>query len=51
MFIVSYAAKTLIRGGALMQMASISVQGEYAELLPKITDEIKRRKGAVAAAA
>ncbi len=35
----------------LMQMASISVQGEYAELLPKVVDEIKRRKGAVAAAA
>ncbi len=34
----------------LMQMASISVQGEYAELLPLITDEIKRRKGHTAAA-
>ncbi|MBI2384681.1 MAG: electron transfer flavoprotein subunit alpha/FixB family protein [Elusimicrobia bacterium] len=29
----------------LMQMASISVQGEYAELLPLITNEIKARKG------
>ncbi|MBI3287923.1 MAG: electron transfer flavoprotein subunit alpha/FixB family protein [Elusimicrobia bacterium] len=35
----------------LMQMASISVQGEYAELVPKIVEEIKRRKGAVPAAA
>ena len=35
----------------LMQMASISVQGEYAVLLPKIVDEIKRRKGGVPAAA
>ena len=35
----------------LMQMASISVLGEYSELLPKITEEIKRRKGAVATAA
>jgi electron transfer flavoprotein alpha subunit len=29
----------------LMQMASIAVQGEYAELLPLITGEIKARKG------
>lgn len=29
----------------LMQMASIAVQGEYAELLPLITAEIKARKG------
>jgi electron transfer flavoprotein alpha subunit len=35
----------------LMQMASISVQGEYAALLPKIVEEIKRRKGGVPAAA
>ncbi|MEK7388317.1 MAG: electron transfer flavoprotein subunit alpha/FixB family protein [Elusimicrobiota bacterium] len=35
----------------LMQMASIALQGEYADVLPKITEEIKRRKGAVAAAA
>ena len=35
----------------LMQLASVSVQGDYAELLPKITEEIKRRKGAVPAAA
>jgi len=29
----------------LMQMASIAVQGEYSELLPLITSEIKSRKG------
>ncbi len=29
----------------LMQMASIAVQGEYAELLPLVTAEIKKRKG------
>ena len=29
----------------LMQMASIAVQGEYSELLPLITNEIKNRKG------
>ncbi len=29
----------------LMQMASIAVQGEYSELLPLITAEIKARKG------
>jgi electron transfer flavoprotein alpha subunit len=34
----------------LMQMASISVQGEYAELLPLIAGEIKRRKGHAVAA-
>ncbi len=34
----------------LMQMASISVQGEYAELLPLISGEIKRRKGHTVAA-
>lgn len=34
----------------LMQMASISVQGEYAELLPLITSEIKNRKGGAVAA-
>lgn len=34
----------------LMQMASISVQGEYAELLPLITNEIKNRKGHAVAA-
>jgi electron transfer flavoprotein alpha subunit len=34
----------------LMQMASIAVQGEYAELLPLITGEIKARKGHAVAA-
>lgn len=34
----------------LMQMASIAVQGEYAELLPLITAEIKNRKGQAVAA-
>ena len=34
----------------LMQMASIAVQGEYAELLPLITNEIKSRKGTAVAA-
>ncbi|MDD5305428.1 MAG: electron transfer flavoprotein subunit alpha/FixB family protein [Elusimicrobia bacterium] len=34
----------------LMQMASIAVQGEYAELLPLITNEIKSRKGQAVAA-
>ncbi|MBI4061011.1 MAG: electron transfer flavoprotein subunit alpha/FixB family protein [Elusimicrobia bacterium] len=34
----------------LMQMASIAVQGEYAELLPLIVAEIKRRKGHALAA-
>jgi electron transfer flavoprotein alpha subunit len=34
----------------LMQMASIAVQGEYAELLPLITAEIKNRKGHAVAA-
>jgi len=34
----------------LMQMASIAVQGEYAELLPLVTAEIKNRKGHAIAA-
>lgn len=34
----------------LMQLASIAVQGEYAEILPLITAEIKRRKGHAVAA-
>ncbi len=34
----------------LMQMASIAVQGEYAELLPLVTNEIKARKGNAVAA-
>lgn len=34
----------------LMQMASIAVQGEYAELLPLVTAEIKNRKGGAVAA-
>jgi len=34
----------------LMQLASIAVQGEYAELLPLITSEIKSRKGHAVAA-
>ena len=34
----------------LMQMASIAVQGEYAELLPLVTNEIKNRKGHAVAA-
>lgn len=34
----------------LMQMASIAVQGEYAEILPLITAEIKNRKGHAVAA-
>jgi hypothetical protein len=33
-----------------MQMASIAVQGEYAELLPLITGQIKSRKGHAVAA-
>lgn len=35
----------------LMQMANISVQGEYAELIPLITAEVKKRRGATAVAA
>jgi electron transfer flavoprotein alpha subunit len=35
----------------LMQLASISVQGDYAELIPAITEEVKKRKGAAAVAA
>lgn len=34
----------------LMQMASIAVQGEYSELLPLVTNEIKNRKGGAVAA-
>ena len=34
----------------LMQIASIAVQGEYAELLPLVTNEIKNRKGHAIAA-
>ena len=34
-----------------MQLANISVQGDYAELIPAITDEVKKRKGAPAVAA
>jgi electron transfer flavoprotein alpha subunit len=32
----------------LMQLASIAVQGDYSELIPAITEEVKRRKGAAA---
>jgi len=35
----------------LMQIANISVQGEYAELIPLITAEVKKRRGAAAVAA
>jgi electron transfer flavoprotein alpha subunit len=35
----------------LMQIANISVQGEYAELLPLIIEEVKKRRGAAAVAA
>jgi len=35
----------------LMQMANISVQGEYSELIPLITAEVKKRKGHAAVAA
>ncbi|NNN06348.1 MAG: electron transfer flavoprotein subunit alpha/FixB family protein [Elusimicrobia bacterium] len=35
----------------MMQLASVSVQGDYAELIPAITAEIKKRKGSVAVAA
>lgn len=35
----------------LMQMANISVQGEYSELLPLIVAEVKKRRGASAVAA
>ena len=35
----------------LMQMANVSVQGDYSELLPLIIDEVKRRRGATAVAA
>lgn len=34
----------------LMQMASISVQGDYGELLPLIVEEVKRRSGKASAA-
>ena len=34
----------------MMQLASIAVQGEYAEILPLITNEIKSRKGHAVAA-
>lgn len=34
----------------LMQLANISVQGDYNELLPAITDEVKKRKGHAVAA-
>ena len=34
----------------MMQLASIAVQGEYAEILPLITNEIKSRKGQAVAA-
>ncbi|MDE2491964.1 MAG: electron transfer flavoprotein subunit alpha/FixB family protein [Elusimicrobia bacterium] len=34
----------------MMQMANVSVQGDYAELVPAITAEIKTRRGASAAA-
>jgi electron transfer flavoprotein alpha subunit len=35
----------------LMQMANISVQGDYGELIPLITAEVKKRRGAAAVAA
>ena len=35
----------------LMQIANISVQGDYGELLPLIVAEVKRRRGATAVAA
>jgi electron transfer flavoprotein alpha subunit len=35
----------------LMQMASVSVQGDYSELIPLITAEVKKRKGSAAVAA
>ena len=35
----------------LMQMANISVQGDLNELLPKIVDEVKKRRGSSAVAA
>ena len=35
----------------LMQMANVSVQGEYSELIPLITAEVKKRRGASAVAA
>lgn len=35
----------------MMQLANISVQGDYNELLPAIIDEVKKRKGAAAVAA
>jgi len=35
----------------MMQMANISVQGEYKELIPLITEEVKKRRGAHAVAA
>ncbi len=34
----------------MMQLASVSVQGDYAELVPAITAEIKKRRGAPVAA-
>lgn len=35
----------------MMQLASVSVQGDYAELIPAITAEVKKRKGSAAVAA
>lgn len=35
----------------LMQMANISVQGDYKELIPAVTAEVKKRRGAAAVAA
>lgn len=35
----------------MMQMANIAVQGEYKELLPLVTEEVKKRRGAAAVAA
>ena len=34
----------------MMQMANISVQGDYAELIPAITADVKKRKGSAVAA-
>jgi len=35
----------------MMQLANIAVQGDYAELIPLITEEVKKRKGSAAVAA
>jgi len=35
----------------LMQMASISVQGDFNEIIPVVIDEVKKRRGATAVAA